>query len=789
MVLAAITDCLIQILSLLTFKFFLHTRSYLVSIDSLYLVSDRSRMTDAVNESQVGDKLAADSQARGAVTQRRQNAAADNDMLAKQGFPTMSVVGASTIKPQVETTPSKSEAETSASKSQVGTAVDQLEKGAGMTYADNGQANPQADRTLVEAQADSSGGNSKPTEQTSENKSSDDDLAGAVHVSGDLAEGALNEVKNHPGHLALNAGIGIAVGIGAAVTSPGWLLAAGGLAAGAGVYELDKHAGSWIDDAKVVASPEGHSSAEVSQANNGLQAVGGGIAELTAGSIGGTAGAALEAGITGGFTAATAAVSSDDSTAMADSAHTLDKAVVQTINADPARTPMAAPAQTSDAAPPLTSNVAPAQTSDIAPPQTSDVAPAQTSDATPQMVAAAPKQASEVATAHTSQAAPAQASDAGSLPASDVNSFKQDLPVANTETAATKATATETGQARTPEERAKIVDLLATGKVEDITHGQDAGLMKDVTFAKVSKNDQSTDGFIKKIDTSNPMELSRIRQAQIQANVDSITGINSGAPESAIRRIPIDGEDQWVGMQENAGKSLGANLSDWAYKKYGRLDSNENVPDEDVQNLIEAHPALKNSVANGFLQVLYQGNPDLLGLSNLAIRGTQGDAPISLDEPMQIPIIDAKFNWTSGLDENGTLPDPPPAPNWGQNAATGQAAAVAKLYAGKRLSDISPALQESAEGIQKVFESAAGRTQLQNAGLTPAEIDGATARLRYLTTTGFPPLYTPEDPGFFDLSLPEFGQAGQYAYQRSQSLTLDKVLAGQQIPQSPQPVS
>ncbi len=265
--------------------------------------------------------------------------------------------------------------------------------------------------------------------------------------------------------------------------------------------------------------------------------------------------------------------------------------------------------------------------------------------------------------------------------------------------AATDSAPVGQGLGRAPEERAAVVNRLATGTIENIETSEDAGLAKPITTARVVGADgQSTDVIIRKIDTSDTLDLSRIHQAQIQATVDSLTGINSGAPESAMRQIDIDGQSKWVALQENAGKSLGANLKDWAAATYGHADEMGSVPPEDLANIVEANPALKESIGNSFLQTLYQGNPDLLNLSNLAVRGSQaGD--MSLDEPMQIPIIDAKYNWFPGEDAAQGAANPTfPAPNWGQNAGYGDATPVVQLYAGKPLSEISPLFARARRG-------------------------------------------------------------------------------------------
>jgi hypothetical protein len=164
--------------------------------------------------------------------------------------------------------------------------------------------------------------------------------------------------------------------------------------------------------------------------------------------------------------------------------------------------------------------------------------------------------------------------------------------------------------------------------------------------------------------------------------------------------------------------------------------------------------------------MMFRGNGDLMGLSNLAVDGTQDGAAVSVDETLQTKIIDSKMNWTPGKE-----------PTLGMASAMpgSMPRAVADLYAGKTLAEVSPALQEQAETTLKLFQSQAGRTQLEQAGLTDTEIDAATSRLQYLTTKGYPPAPDFGTPAG-DTMLEQNGQMADHYNSVSDSTSLKQVL-------------
>jgi hypothetical protein len=122
----------------------------------------------------------------------------------------------------------------------------------------------------------------------------DNNQGGILAVGKDLAEGAWNEITQHPGHVLLSAAEGAAVGVAAtalvAVTAPevGVGLAIAGI--GYAGYQLFEHAGGWFHDAKVVDDQKDYSAKEVAQAHDGLKSVGAGSVDVAAGIGGAVAG-------------------------------------------------------------------------------------------------------------------------------------------------------------------------------------------------------------------------------------------------------------------------------------------------------------------------------------------------------------------------------------------------------------------------------------------------------------------------------------------------------------------
>jgi hypothetical protein len=106
-------------------------------------------------------------------------------------------------------------------------------------------------------------------------------------VVGDIASGCVDEVIHHPGRVLENVAIGAVAAVGATLLAPELLVAAAVVGIGAGVYEVAKHGGEWVNAADVVANPNGHTAQEQKAAHDTLHGVGGGITDLAAGLAGG----------------------------------------------------------------------------------------------------------------------------------------------------------------------------------------------------------------------------------------------------------------------------------------------------------------------------------------------------------------------------------------------------------------------------------------------------------------------------------------------------------------------
>jgi hypothetical protein len=120
--------------------------------------------------------------------------------------------------------------------------------------------------------------------------------SGVRAVLSDLASGAWNEANDHPLNILFGTAIGTAAGLLAEYAGPEITIPVALAGAAFSAYELYKNVPTWAHDAKVVADPNSYSPAEVSAAHSGLQSVGAGAADLTAGALGG--------GITSGDVAA-----------------------------------------------------------------------------------------------------------------------------------------------------------------------------------------------------------------------------------------------------------------------------------------------------------------------------------------------------------------------------------------------------------------------------------------------------------------------------------------------------
>ncbi len=114
---------------------------------------------------------------------------------------------------------------------------------------------------------------------------------GLFGVVGDLVGGGAKHIADDPLGFIKTVGLGIAAGVvitAALASAPAWVPIVGGaaLVAGGGVV-LAGHAPEWLHDGEIVWNSSKYSAAEVEQSHKDLQDLGGGIADLLGGIVGG----------------------------------------------------------------------------------------------------------------------------------------------------------------------------------------------------------------------------------------------------------------------------------------------------------------------------------------------------------------------------------------------------------------------------------------------------------------------------------------------------------------------
>ncbi|MBS1999623.1 MAG: hypothetical protein JSS86_25030 [Cyanobacteria bacterium SZAS LIN-2] len=112
---------------------------------------------------------------------------------------------------------------------------------------------------------------------------------GTLAVAEDVAVGALHEVTQHPGRVAVSFAVGAGTAALASVLSAPVAIAATAAGLAYGGYQIYKHAPGWIHAAEGVAHPENHTQAELARDHQVLQNFGGGVTDIAAGIAGGIA--------------------------------------------------------------------------------------------------------------------------------------------------------------------------------------------------------------------------------------------------------------------------------------------------------------------------------------------------------------------------------------------------------------------------------------------------------------------------------------------------------------------
>ncbi|CAN5117434.1 hypothetical protein BH11CYA1_BH11CYA1_39700 [soil metagenome] len=130
---------------------------------------------------------------------------------------------------------------------------------------------------------------------------------GCWNVVSDLAEGAYEDIVEHPIETAVKVVVGVGVGVAAAFVAPVVVVgAAVGATIGVG-YEAYEHGGEWCDSIGKVANPEDYSAAEVDEAHKAVKGMGAVVADVALGALTGAAGSALAGVVSSAVRGATGA--------------------------------------------------------------------------------------------------------------------------------------------------------------------------------------------------------------------------------------------------------------------------------------------------------------------------------------------------------------------------------------------------------------------------------------------------------------------------------------------------
>jgi YD repeat-containing protein len=340
----------------------------------------------------------------------------------------------------------------------------------------------------------------------------------------------------------------------------------------------------------------------------------------------------------------------------------------------------------------------------------------------------------------------------------------------------------------------KVMDELRNGKLtfqkkaSDSTAEDDSisfGKSKsEIYFAENKTEDGSTRPVIvRTLKAGDPREMGKIRQAQIEENVNRTvskhTGLDEQSAPMAIRSVTLpDGTESLCTVQELSGQDVGSWLKLRA-AEVNHLDIakiNEWPPDT-IKNLIENDPLARHIVGDTVLEDVYKGNLDLVEMTQQTIKETANGGTVKPGEPAHIVTVDPKHDFTEQPE------------SWGFAAEFGTTSEIARALAGKRLYEVAPELQVKAEKLLSFYKSSDGNSLLIKDGLTQAQIDAARNRLQSLVDKGYPP-FLGADP---DSAAPwhpssEWDTAKNNAdnevNRRAKKLTLGDVLAHNDSPDS-----
>jgi hypothetical protein len=321
---------------------------------------------------------------------------------------------------------------------------------------------------------------------------------------------------------------------------------------------------------------------------------------------------------------------------------------------------------------------------------------------------------------------------------------------------------------------------ILTGKLDVSSSPEtDAGLNKIVETGSIKHPDGSeTKVVLRSLDrTDDVWALQRVQHAKIVSNLYLAEGYSGKPPEIAIRTEQFGGKLQDISVQTHGGKSFGGQVREWAAEAQG-IDTSkvpatevaEQVSGKEVADFISSHPALNQATAEGLARKLADGGLDL-NLSNWTIPET-ATGRATPDGPVHLYDIDPKRGFGTNT-----------VPTFGPEVKYGEAPDVVKLYEGKKLSEISPLLQQKFDSLVAKYNSPEGLALMEASGLTQAEAQARLARIKYLAQKGFPHFlgmgFPPEAPVIY--MTPEYdeeaGILDPQLLQKAQNLTVDKVRA------------
>jgi YD repeat-containing protein len=331
----------------------------------------------------------------------------------------------------------------------------------------------------------------------------------------------------------------------------------------------------------------------------------------------------------------------------------------------------------------------------------------------------------------------------------------------------------------------KVVDELRNGeltfqkKASDTTAEDDStsfGKSKsEIYFADMKTADGTREVVVRTLKAGDSREMGKIRQAQIEDNVNRTvsehTGLEEASAPMAIRSVTLpDGTESLATVQFKEGIDVGAWLKQRA-AEVNHLDLakiNEWPPDT-LKNLIDTDPMAKKIVGDAALEMFYKGNDDTVEYSQQTIRETAGGRTLKPGDPAHVVTVDMKNDftlakgWRPGSTEAAAAPAAPaettadPAnyeAGWGFGSQFGSTAEIARSLGGKRLYQLQPdevgqALQAKAEKLLGFYKSAEGQSSLLKNGLSQAQIDAARDRLQSLVDYGYPPFKGQDTKGSF----------------------------------------